>query len=155
NRGQAVVRVDLHYGGGPLIDAVGPARAAADMKKLDDRIAAIRADLARWEEDPNADAAFVQPNRDDAARPPPQRHPLPPRPRRPPPTRPAGPRSRAPPEGRPSPAPRARPRESGAPTPRWPTPPAAPPPPRRRRRSRRARPATSAARSASTAISRR
>ena len=52
----------------PLIDGVGPARAAAEAKKLDDQIAAIRADLARWEKDPSADAAFVKQNRDEAAR---------------------------------------------------------------------------------------
>lgn len=68
NRGQAVIRVALHYDGGNLVDAIGPARAAADAKKLEDRIAAIRTDLARWEKDPNADAAFVQQNRDEAAR---------------------------------------------------------------------------------------
>jgi hypothetical protein len=63
-----VLRVDLHFRGGPLVDAIGPARAAIDVARLDTRIDEIRADLARWDKDPNADADFVTQNRDEVAR---------------------------------------------------------------------------------------
>jgi cytochrome c554/c'-like protein len=68
NRGQVLARVDLHVAGGPLVDAVGPDRAAAESQKLGERIAKLEKDLAGWEKDPNAEAAFVARNREDLAK---------------------------------------------------------------------------------------
>jgi len=68
DQGQSVLKVSLHYRGGPLVDAIGPARAAAEGQKLEGRIAALKKDLARWEKDRDADPAFLQQNRDEVAR---------------------------------------------------------------------------------------
>src|SRR5262249_31472934 len=68
NRGQAVVRVGLHYGGGPVIDAGGPAGARPGLEKLGHRPPADPAAPARGQRAPNAAAACVQQNRDEAAR---------------------------------------------------------------------------------------
>jgi hypothetical protein len=68
DQGQSVLKVSLHYRGGKLVDAVGPARAATEGQKLEARIAALKTDLARWEKDRDADPAFLQQNRDEVAR---------------------------------------------------------------------------------------
>lgn len=70
NRGQSVIRVDLHLdaGGGMLVDAIGPERAAALAEDLEQRIAKLAKDLERWTADPNAERAFVDKNRDELAR---------------------------------------------------------------------------------------
>jgi len=67
NRGQVIARLDLHVDGaaGPLTDAIGPERATAEGAKLEERIAKLGKDLAGWEKDPNAEAAFVARNRAD------------------------------------------------------------------------------------------
>jgi len=67
NRGQVLARLDLHVDAapGPLTDALGPDRAVAEGKKLDERIAQLAKDLAGWEKDPNAEKAFVERNRAD------------------------------------------------------------------------------------------
>jgi hypothetical protein len=70
NRGQVLTRIDLHVdaAGGPLTDAVGPERAAAEGRILDERIARLAADVAKWEQDPGAEQAFVEKNRAELAR---------------------------------------------------------------------------------------
>lgn len=70
NRGQVLSRLDLHVegAGGPLVDAVGPERATAEVAKLDERITRLTKDLAGWEKDPNAEKAFVETNRQELAR---------------------------------------------------------------------------------------
>ena len=67
NRGQVLARLDLHVDAapGPLTDAIGPDRAAAEGKKLEERIAQLTKDLAGWEKDPSAEKAFVERNRAD------------------------------------------------------------------------------------------
>jgi len=47
------------------VDAVGPDRAEAEGKKLDERIAKLDKDLAGWAKDPSAEKAFVDKNRAD------------------------------------------------------------------------------------------
>ncbi len=60
NRGQILTRVDVTLRGkGPLADAVGKARAAAEILGLEERAEGLRADLAKWEADPDADRAFL------------------------------------------------------------------------------------------------
>ena len=61
NRGQVVSRLDitLRGGGGPLTDAVGEARASAELAELAERIAVLTGDLAKWRDDPSADPDFV------------------------------------------------------------------------------------------------
>lgn len=60
NRGQVVSRVDITVrGGGPLIDAIGPAAASAKLATLDQQLAALDADLAAFAKDAAADKAFV------------------------------------------------------------------------------------------------
>ncbi|MBL8626370.1 MAG: hypothetical protein JNK64_33955 [Myxococcales bacterium] len=65
NRGQVVSRLDLTLrpGGGPLVDAIGPAAAADRQRELADRIATLDEELARFEKDPEADQAFVAAHR--------------------------------------------------------------------------------------------
>ncbi|MBK9030370.1 MAG: hypothetical protein IPL61_03365 [Myxococcales bacterium] len=69
NRGQVVSRLELTLrpGGGPLIDAVGPAAAADRQRELGDRIALLDAELARFADDPTADPAFVEARRHERA----------------------------------------------------------------------------------------
>ena len=63
NRGQVVSRIDLTVRGGNkdggFADAIGQARAQIELGKLDQNIAQLRTDLARWQKDPSADKAFV------------------------------------------------------------------------------------------------
>ncbi len=61
NRGQVVSRfeITLRPGGGPLVDAVGPAAAADRQAELDARIALMAEELRRFAADPTADPAFV------------------------------------------------------------------------------------------------
>jgi hypothetical protein len=60
NRGQILARVDVTLrGGGPLVDAVGPAAATAKIAVLDKQLAALDADLKAFAADKTADAAFV------------------------------------------------------------------------------------------------
>ena len=61
NRGQVVTRLDITIttDNGPLHDAGGTAAAAAKVADLDEQIANLRADLAKWEADPTSDADFV------------------------------------------------------------------------------------------------
>jgi hypothetical protein len=60
NRGQVLSRLDLHLDGdGPIVDAIGPDRAAAETAKLDKRVADLEKDLARWKKDPDADKSFL------------------------------------------------------------------------------------------------
>jgi hypothetical protein len=69
NRGQVLTRVDLRLAAGasPLVDAIGKERAAAEIARLDERIARLEGDLARWEKDPLAEQAFVARNREELA----------------------------------------------------------------------------------------
>src|SRR5690606_11922251 len=68
DRGQVVSRVDLTYrGAGGFHDAIGEARAEAAIAELDERIPALEADLARWEKDPSADAAFLATTKEELA----------------------------------------------------------------------------------------
>ena len=65
NRGQVVSRLDITVrpgvrpGGAPLVDAVGAGAATAKIAALDEHIAALDADLAKFATDPDADKAFV------------------------------------------------------------------------------------------------
>ena len=60
NRGQIVSRIDVTlHGAGPLVDAVGPGAAAAKIARADKDLAALDADLAKFAQDPSADAGFV------------------------------------------------------------------------------------------------
>jgi hypothetical protein len=60
NRGQIVARVDVTVrGGGPLVDAVGPAAAIAKLAVLDQQLTALDADLKAFASDKSADPAFV------------------------------------------------------------------------------------------------
>lgn len=61
NRGQVVPRltITLRDGGDALVDAVGEPAAAAIGAELDGRIVAMAAEVAGFEADPTADAAFV------------------------------------------------------------------------------------------------
>jgi len=61
NRGQVVSRiaVTVRPGGGPLIDAVGPAAAAVERAALAERIAGLEKELAAFAKDASADPAFV------------------------------------------------------------------------------------------------
>jgi hypothetical protein len=60
NRGQVVARLDVTLRGpGPLADAVGRRSAAAKLTALDQRLAALDADLAAFARDKTADPAFV------------------------------------------------------------------------------------------------
>jgi 2',3'-cyclic-nucleotide 2'-phosphodiesterase (5'-nucleotidase family) len=65
NRGQVVSRLDLTLrpGGGPLIDAIGPAAAADRQRELTERLATLDEELARFAKDPEADQAFVAAHR--------------------------------------------------------------------------------------------
>jgi hypothetical protein len=67
NRGQVIARVDLHFdpAGGPLTDAIGPDRAAAEGQALERRIAKLEEDLAAWSKAPDAEPAFLERNRAD------------------------------------------------------------------------------------------
>ncbi|RMH44800.1 MAG: hypothetical protein D6689_01405 [Deltaproteobacteria bacterium] len=68
NRGQVVSRIDLTWRGpGPLADAIGPARARAELAELDRRIAVVEADVAKFAADPAADPTFVAAQRADLA----------------------------------------------------------------------------------------
>jgi hypothetical protein len=61
NRGQVVSRIDVTVrpGDKPLVDAVGPAAAAAEIAQLDVRIEALDEQLDAFAKDPSADPAFV------------------------------------------------------------------------------------------------
>ena len=61
NRGQVVSRLDITVrpGSAPLVDAVGAGAAAAKIAALDEHIAALDVDLAKFATDPDADKAFV------------------------------------------------------------------------------------------------
>jgi len=60
NRGQIVSRLDVYvHGGGPFVDAVGHGAAAAKIAQLDHQIAALDAELAKFEQDKDADPKFV------------------------------------------------------------------------------------------------
>ncbi len=60
NRGQVITRLDVSYREpGPLADAIGETRAAAEIDKLDEAIPALEKELASWKKDPNAEAAFI------------------------------------------------------------------------------------------------
>lgn len=61
NRGQVVSRLELtlRAGGGPLIDAIGPAAAEGRRAELSERIALLDEQLAAFAKDPEADPAFV------------------------------------------------------------------------------------------------
>ena len=60
DRGQVVARLDVTVRGrGPFADAVGEVRAKAQVTDVEARAAELRADLARWKDDPSADRAFV------------------------------------------------------------------------------------------------
>jgi hypothetical protein len=68
NRGQVVSRLDVTVReGGPLVDAVGPAAAAAKIEALDKQLAALDADLAKFAQDKDADPAFVKQKQDERA----------------------------------------------------------------------------------------
>lgn len=62
NRGQVVSRLDvtLRPGGGALVDAVGKGAAAAKIAQLDRQLKALDADLAKFAQDKDADAKFVE-----------------------------------------------------------------------------------------------
>jgi hypothetical protein len=68
NRGQVVSRIEIvvRDGDGPLVDAVGPAAAAAIGVELDARIDALERELAAFDADPSADPAFVAQRRAEA-----------------------------------------------------------------------------------------
>ncbi len=68
-KGQVVLRVDVHVdaAGGPVVDAIGPARAKGEIARLDGKAGKLEADLARWAADPTADAAFVEGKRKELA----------------------------------------------------------------------------------------
>lgn len=61
NRGQIVSRVDVYLrpGKGPLVDAVGRGAAAHKTELIDRQIASIESDLARFQQDKDADPAFI------------------------------------------------------------------------------------------------
>jgi hypothetical protein len=60
NRGQVVSRLELEVRGpGGFVDAIGEARAAAEIAKLDAQLERLRADLAAWRERADAEAAFL------------------------------------------------------------------------------------------------
>ncbi len=60
NRGQVVSRIEVTlHGPTPLVDAIGPASAAARIAKLDRDLAARDAELARFAADKTADQTFV------------------------------------------------------------------------------------------------
>ena len=67
NRGQVVSRLDitLRPGGGPLVDAIGPAAASALGAELDAQVARLDADLAAFAKDPGADPTFVATKRQE------------------------------------------------------------------------------------------
>jgi len=61
NRGQVVTRLDVTMReNGALIDAIGEARAKAEIASLDARVAEIEGKLGQWKADPNADPSFVE-----------------------------------------------------------------------------------------------
>lgn len=60
NKGQVLARLDLTVDGpGPLVDAVGPARAATRREAIAGELAQLDAKLAKWAGDASADKAFV------------------------------------------------------------------------------------------------
>ena len=65
NRGQIVARfeITLRPGGGPLVDAIGEAAAAARRAELDERLALLDEELAKFAKDPDADTTFVAQHR--------------------------------------------------------------------------------------------
>jgi len=68
NRGQVVTRLDITVrGDGPLVDAIGEARAHASIARLDQRIAELDTQLAGWEKDPGADPEFVATKKQELA----------------------------------------------------------------------------------------
>ena len=69
NRGQIVSRIDVtvREGGGPLVDAVGSGAAQAKITAIEERIAALDEDLAKFAQDKDADPLFVERKRDERA----------------------------------------------------------------------------------------
>jgi hypothetical protein len=62
-------RVDITLrGDGPLVDAVGPAAAAAKAADIDRQIAGIDADLAKFAQDKDADPKFIAAKKDERTR---------------------------------------------------------------------------------------
>src|SRR5690606_10025675 len=69
DRGQVVSRLDLGVrGDGGFEDALGEGRAAAELAALEQQLERTRADVARWERDPSADAAFLATQKQELAR---------------------------------------------------------------------------------------
>ncbi len=62
NRGQVLSRVDITVrpGDRPLVDAVGTGAAKAKIAQLDRQLATLDLDLAKFAQDKDADAAFVE-----------------------------------------------------------------------------------------------
>lgn len=61
NRGQVVSRLEITLrGAGPLVDAGGPAAAAAKIAGVEKLVAELDAELVRFTADPSADPAFVR-----------------------------------------------------------------------------------------------
>ncbi len=68
NRGQVMSRIDVTmHGATPLVDAVGPAAAAAKIAQLDKQVSQLDADLARFAADKTSDPAFVAQKKSERA----------------------------------------------------------------------------------------
>lgn len=69
NRGQVVsqLALTLRPGGGPLVDAIGPAAAEERGRELGARIALLDEELARFAADPSADVTFVAARKEERA----------------------------------------------------------------------------------------
>jgi hypothetical protein len=68
NRGQIVSRLELTIrGGGPLVDAMGPAAAEAERARLTAASASLKDELTGFEKDPSADKRFVAQKRQELA----------------------------------------------------------------------------------------
>jgi hypothetical protein len=60
NRGQVLARLDVTVRGpGPFVDAGGVGAAKAKIATIDQQLATLDADIARFKADPNADKSFV------------------------------------------------------------------------------------------------
>lgn len=61
NRGQVITRLDVTMrDDGPLSDAIGEARAKAEIASLEARVAEIDDKLGAWKADPTADPSFIE-----------------------------------------------------------------------------------------------
>lgn len=69
NRGQGLARIDLTVAGddGAFADAIGKARARAEIADLGPRIDELATRIAGWEKDPTADPAFLDKKRAELA----------------------------------------------------------------------------------------